>query len=253
MCNQREASFGFWRENSTDVASTYSRNHFCFLGKKNLQYFVSTLFGCQGSNGASIYLDFRGPPTVERMTNDCSCSSLCVTHYYKKCCFLALLQSVNLNTDKGVWHKYLTTSVQLDRVINDTRYKLPGVSCVMKHILYIEQAFFAMKFISWFSWLNCTIVGLHWFKPWFQSYTVKTFFMRSVEMFRHSSWLFYQKSKGTLWSPTSWDLSGSTVECHLNSTKKKVQRYQSCENPERHPKNGTFQLMISWVYNNRYS
>ena len=38
-----------------------------------------------------------------------------------------------------------------------------------------------------------------------------------------SGWL-YQKTKGTLWSPTSRDLSDSTVESPLNSIRKKLQR-----------------------------
>ena len=35
-----------------------------------------------------------------------------------------------------------------------------------------------------------------------------------------------------------------------NSTWKKLYKDQSCENPDRHPENGTFHPTISWVYNN---
>ena len=64
-----------------------------------------------------------------------------------------------------------------------------------------------------------------------------------------SGWL-YQKTKGTLWSPTSRDLSDSTVGSPLNSTRKKVTETKVEKIPKRHPENGIFHPMISWVYNN---
>ena len=56
-------------------------------------------------------------------------------------------------------------------------------------------------------------------------------------------------------SPTSQDLSDSTVESSLNCNPKNVEkccRDKSCGNPKRYPKNGAFHRMIPWVYNHHY-
>ena len=52
--------------------------------------------------------------------------------------------------------------------------------------------------------------------------TVRTFYFGRSK-YLGSCWL-YQKTKGTLWSPTSRDLSDSTTGSPLNSTRKKLQR-----------------------------
>ena len=54
------------------------------------------------------------------------------------------------------------------------------------------------------------------------SSTVKTFYFGRSK-YLGSGWL-YQKTKGTLWTPTSRDLSDSTVGSPLNSARKKLQR-----------------------------
>ena len=48
-------------------------------------------------------------------------------------------------------------------------------------------------------------------------------FYLSLSKYLGSGWL-YQKTKATLWSPTSGDLSDSTVKSPLNNTRKKLQR-----------------------------
>ena len=53
-------------------------------------------------------------------------------------------------------------------------------------------------------------------------------------------WL-YQKTKGTLRTSRTYKIIGSP----LNSTRKKVTVEK---NPKRHPENGIFHPMISWVY-----
>ena len=52
--------------------------------------------------------------------------------------------------------------------------------------------------------------------------TVQIFYL-GLSKYLGSGWL-YQKSKDTLWSPTSRDLSDATVESPLNSARKKLQR-----------------------------
>ena len=52
--------------------------------------------------------------------------------------------------------------------------------------------------------------------------TVQIFYL-GLSKYLGSGWL-YQKTKGTLWSPTSRDLYDSTVESHLTWTRKKLQR-----------------------------
>ena len=73
------------------------------------------------------------------------------------------------------------------------------------------------------SWDASPCSSLHWVSQVRDSFYILDFLFRSVEI--SQLWLVvHQKTKATLSSPTSRDLSDSTVRSPLNSTRKKLQR-----------------------------